>query len=77
MKVNLTNKYFLYRLRTREYELEKVVSVLKTSTEVYFDRHTGRNIKVGRHDNVLIRNEHEITFPFGDGDRFKICPQSA
>ena len=60
MKVNLTNKYFLYRLKVREYELEKVESILRTSFEVYFDSDTGRNIKVGKHDNVLIIVAYDV-----------------
>ncbi len=41
-------------LKVREYNLEKVELVLRTSSEVYFDIHSGRDIKVGKHDNELI-----------------------
>jgi hypothetical protein len=60
MKVNLTNKYFLYRLKVREYEIEKIESILKTSSEVYVDSDTGRNIKVGKHDTVLVIVAYDI-----------------
>ncbi len=60
MQINLTNKYFLYRLKIREYNIEKVESVLRTSSEVYFDTHTGRDIKVGKHDNDLIMIAYDV-----------------
>ena len=60
MKINRTNKYFLYRLKIREYNLEKVESILKTSSEIYFDSHTGRNIKIGKHDKDLVMIAYDV-----------------
>ena len=60
MRLNFTNQYFLYRVQTREYDLDKIASVLRTSSEVYSDSSTGRDIRVGRHDRSLIMIAYDV-----------------
>ncbi|MCP4751638.1 MAG: hypothetical protein GY866_12145 [Proteobacteria bacterium] len=40
--------------------MEKVESVLRTSSETYFDTHSGRDIKVGKHGNDLIIVAYDV-----------------
>lgn len=46
--------YFRYRIHLRGFSLEKIETILRYSTERYFDTITRRQIVVGKHDKGLV-----------------------
>jgi len=52
MPTIIWSDYLLYRAELRGFDLEKIESILRYSGERYFDTVTGREIAVGKHDNI-------------------------
>ena len=46
--------YLRYRAKTRGYDLQVIETVLRSSTERYFDTATMRTVIVGKHDKRLV-----------------------
>ena len=46
--------YMKYRAIKRDFNLEKIESILKYSTERYFDTFSQRMVVVGKHDDLLV-----------------------
>lgn len=52
-------EYMKYRLSMRGFDLAKVEHILRYSSERYFDTATGRQVVVGRHDQLLVMIPYE------------------
>lgn len=52
--------YMKYKARLREFDLVKIESIVRYSTERYVDTETGREIAIGHHDNQLVTIPYEV-----------------
>ena len=52
-------EYFKYRIKLRNYEINKIQDIIKYSSEKYFDTETNRNIIVGKHNDKLVLIPYE------------------
>ncbi len=57
-------EYMMYRLRLRGYDFATVEQILRYSSEQYIDTATGREVAIGRHENLLVMIPYER-----DGDK--------
>ena len=53
MKIKITG-YFRDRCRARQYTSERILEILRTSTERYYDHESGRMVKIGIHVKDLV-----------------------
>lgn len=53
-------EYLQYRVKLRGFDLDKLESIVKYSTERYNDTETGRSVVVGRHDSQLVIIPYEV-----------------
>ena len=60
MQTIIWSDYLLYRAELRGFDIEKIESILRYSGERYFDTVTGREIAVGKHDNILVIIPYDI-----------------
>jgi hypothetical protein len=51
--------YMMYRMNLRTFHQSKIESILRYSTERYFDHATLRRIAIGHHDRVLVLIPYE------------------
>jgi hypothetical protein len=61
-------EYFKYRVKLREFHLERIEEILRYSTERYYDTSTDRLVVVGSDANIMIivpyeQNEPDIIAP--------------
>ena len=52
--------YIEYRARLRGFDLVKIESIVRYSTERYIDADTGRRVAIGHHDNQLVVVPYEV-----------------
>jgi hypothetical protein len=52
-------EYMMYRLRLRGYDFTTVEHILRYSSEHYRDTATGRQVAIGRHENLLVMIPYE------------------
>jgi len=49
-----------YKLKLRGFNPTNIESIVRTSTERYFDTVTGRRVVIGRHENKLVIIPYEM-----------------
>ena len=52
-------EYMKYRLSLRGYDLATVEHILRYSSERYVDTVTGREVRIGRHEKLLVMIPYE------------------
>lgn len=58
--VFIWTNYMKYKARLRGFDLVKIESIVRDSTERYFDTETGRQIAIGHHNNQLVTIPYEV-----------------
>ena len=61
MKDIVLTDYLSYRLKERNYDLNRIKEILRFGTERYFDTETGRNVVVGTHGKKTVLVPYEET----------------
>jgi hypothetical protein len=57
----ILTEYFKFRIKLRNYDLDKVLDIIKYSAVRYYDTVTNRRVVIGKHNDKLVLIPYEIS----------------